>query len=135
MSKILDAIREWHDNDNADSWSVIKRIEQIEFDRVMGSKPSPQTYRYEKVTESIFDLKGEFERGELFDKSSGGEYYGISTEGWLVEARAKGGILRKVEIDPVEELARKLAVFGGEEDCAFASLKQNLLSILKWHSM
>ena len=118
MSKILDVIREWHNNDNQGSFDVIKQIEAIEFDRVQEQherrKPEPQKqFKYEKVTESIFDLKDEFERGELYrhhvynsqDKKyeviKGGECY-------LWRNLESDNVYRKVEIDPVEELAKEI---------------------------
>ncbi|AUR89733.1 hypothetical protein NVP1131O_64 [Vibrio phage 1.131.O._10N.222.49.A8] len=73
------------------------------------SKEPQKQYKYEKVTESIFDLKDEFERGELYSTNSIGDgFYLIADSVYLAKEYGGGSpIYRKVEIDPVEELARE----------------------------
>ena len=64
-----------------------------------------KTYRYEKVTDSIFDLKrAEFERGELFTKKFNEELHVIKSEpqlGRLLDMNddpKKNGIYRRIEV-------------------------------------
>jgi len=63
----------------------------------------PVTVGYEKVTESIFDLKDEFERGVLFTKKFNQEWHKIKTEvqlGGLLSMNddpTKNGIYRRIE--------------------------------------
>lgn len=78
--------------------------------------PKPQVrVEYEKVTESIFDLKDEFERGELYFKSAG-DYYQITNEGALCNYALKM-IYRRIE-KPVDwrnltiEFADKCGFYG-----------------------
>lgn len=62
-------------------------------------QPKPRTRtEYEKVTESIFDLRDEFKRGELYSKHKNKEkYYQINTEVWVVNAINNNNVYRKVE--------------------------------------
>lgn len=80
---------------------------------VESEKPEPQkTFKYEKVTESIFDLKDEFEKGLLYSSFAGHSGADnqelISNEGNLNDEFINGNVYRKVEIDPVVELAEAL---------------------------
>lgn len=79
-------------------------------DALLKVKPIPPArVEYEKVTESIFDLRDEFERGELyFDQ--GGEYLPCNTEAEFVYGLIHGRIYRKVEkeIDWREEVMEYL---------------------------
>ena len=62
-------------------------------------KPIPQpTYRYEKVTDSIFDLKEEFERGELFSFDGNEHYVQIETEGDFSYAHIYENLYRRIEV-------------------------------------
>ena len=72
-------------------------------------KPKPT--KFAKVEESIFDLKGEFDRGELFTKKAWGEYVLIKEDTHLASLyemqsheNSKIGIYRQVEIDWRDEL-------------------------------
>ncbi|CAL9954898.1 hypothetical protein VPHK63_0003 [Vibrio phage K63] len=76
-------------------------------------KPRTRT-EYEKVTESIFDLRDEFERGELYwwyesDCKDKSEFVEIRSEYDLSTYFAKGNIYRKVEkeIDERQEFIEK----------------------------
>lgn len=71
------------------SWNDITHIKPI--------PPKPQVrVEYEKVTGSIFDLKDEFENGELYEPDNG-EYEKITLESDLVELYGFGLIYRLVE--------------------------------------
>ena len=57
-----------------------------------------KTYRYEKVTDSIFDLKEEFERGELFSFDGDGHELQIETEGDFSYAHVHENLYRRIEV-------------------------------------
>lgn len=57
-----------------------------------------KTYRYEKVTDSIFDLKEEFERGELFSFDGNEHYVQIETEGDFSYAHIYENLYRRIEV-------------------------------------
>lgn len=83
-------------------------------------KPRTRT-EYEKVTESIFDLRDEFERGELYCKHEDArEYTQITNTQTLAQALHSGICYRKVEkeIDErrefIDELSRIQKTIG---DC------------------
>lgn len=61
-------------------------------------KPRTRT-EYEKVTESIFDLRDEFERGELHTKGrgAGGDFFKKITTEYELITFASCGLYRKVE--------------------------------------
>jgi hypothetical protein len=97
--------KDWHDagiesSPTEHSFNPISKMEQ--------AKPEPQKqFKYEKVTESIFDLKDEFERGELWWKWED-DYYPIGSEVKLMSAIGNECIYRKTEVDAVEELAEEI---------------------------
>ena len=66
------------------------------------------TYRYEKVTDSIFDLKEEFENGELFSFDGNEHYVKIETEGDFSYAHIHESIFRCVEVTERELLTEAL---------------------------
>lgn len=81
--------------------------------------------KFVKVEESIFDLKGEFERGELFTKKAWGEYVLIKEDTHLASLyemqsheNSKIGIYRQVEIDWRDEVKKlnKSAIFHDDGD-------------------
>lgn len=85
-------------------------------------KPRTRT-EYEKVTESIFDLRDEFERGELYFKYSQGIEV-IKTEQMLLAQIERDGVHRKVEkeiderqefIDNAYYLAQSCGAYDVEE--------------------
>lgn len=53
---------------------------------------------YEKVTESIFDLRKEFERGELHYVFSGENWFTFNDEASLVVGFKEGNVYRRIEI-------------------------------------
>lgn len=57
-----------------------------------------KTYRYEKVTDSIFGLKEEFERGELFSFDGDEHYVQIETEGDFSYAHVHESLYRRIEV-------------------------------------
>lgn len=67
-------------------------------------KEKPESTKFVKVEESIFDLKGEFERGELYSSDCEGHYTQIKCEKKFYLAAYKDSIYRKVEIDWRDEL-------------------------------
>lgn len=81
--------------------------------------PTEPTYRYEKVTDSIFDLKEEFERGELYAESDKGNYLKVECEGLLVLACHKQKLYRRIEVTErdlfIEEACEKIRT-SAEED-------------------
>lgn len=101
-------IQIWSDNGE---WVECMHDEHIHSD----AKPIPTepTYRYEKVTDSIFDLKEEFERGELFTKKFNQEWHMIKSEeqlGGLLSMNddpEKNGIYRRIEVTERDEFVEK----------------------------
>ena len=57
-----------------------------------------KTYRYEKVTDSIFELKEEFERGELLYLDVDDKHYSIETEKQLVNCFDSDCVYRRIEV-------------------------------------
>ena len=57
-----------------------------------------KTYRYEEVTDSIFDLKEEFECGELFSFYGDEHYVQIETEGDFSCAHVHENLYRRIEV-------------------------------------
>ena len=57
-----------------------------------------KTYRFEKVMDSIFGLKEEFERGELFSFDGNEHYVQIETEGDFSYAHIYENLYRRIEI-------------------------------------
>ncbi|AUR87856.1 hypothetical protein NVP1105O_13 [Vibrio phage 1.105.O._10N.286.49.B4] len=68
-------------------------------------KPTPT--KFVKVEESIFDLKGEFERSELYSSDCEGHYTQLKCEKKLYLAAHQDSVYRQVEIDWRDEV-RKL---------------------------
>ena len=67
-------------------------------------KEKPNPTKFVKVEESIFDLKGEFERGELYSSDCEGHYTQLKCEKKFYLAAYKDSIYRKVEIDWRDEV-------------------------------
>ncbi|AUR99382.1 hypothetical protein NVP1265O_03 [Vibrio phage 1.265.O._10N.286.52.F6] len=65
-------------------------------------KPKPT--KFVKVEESIFDLKGEFERGELYSSDCEGHYTQLKCEKKLYLAAHQYSVYRQVEIDWAESV-------------------------------
>ena len=95
-------------------------------------KPTPA--KLVKVEESIFDLKGEFERGELyFDVAavSGGvflsndEYVKVSSKESLCECYSNGNVYRQVEIDWRDEVIKSLPAGYGVESFGGKDIRVN----------
>lgn len=63
--------------------------------RVVMSDLKPTRTEYVKVTDSIFDLKADFEKGELYEKDSG--YCKLISESDFAFAYRENAIYRKVE--------------------------------------
>lgn len=63
---------------------------------IANEKPARTKVEYVKVTESIFDLKEEFESGELWSLCCDGEYELIDSEKQLAADKALDCIYRKV---------------------------------------
>ncbi|CAM0051559.1 hypothetical protein VPHF89G1_0002 [Vibrio phage F89 g1] len=82
-------------------------------------KPTPT--KFVKVEESIFDLKGEFERGELYSSNCEGHYTQLKYKKSLYLAAHQDLVYRKVEIDWRDEV-KKLdshAIFHDDGDLYF----------------
>lgn len=71
------------------AWWCVKNLKPIQ------PKP-PVRVEYEKVTESIFDLKDEFERGELYFQQ-GGEYLPYKLESEFAHGFMHNRIYRRIE--------------------------------------
>ena len=70
-----------------------------------------KTYRYEKVTDYLFDLKEEFERGELYAESDKSNYLKVETDALLASALLHDKLYRRIEVTERElfiEEAQKL---------------------------
>ncbi|AUR90651.1 hypothetical protein NVP1148O_62 [Vibrio phage 1.148.O._10N.286.54.A10] len=65
-------------------------------------------YKYEKVTGSVFGLKDDFQRGELWWLWDG-NYGLVDNEIKLLSAIGNNSLYRRVEIDPALELAKDFA--------------------------
>ena len=80
---------------------------------VEAPKEEAKTYRYEKVTDSIFDLKAEFECGELYFAWVGNSvgYDKITDEKMLLCRYEEKRILRRIEVTErelfIEEVCKR----------------------------
>lgn len=70
---------------------------------VKKEKPTPT--KFVKVEESIFDLREEFERGELYAVNGREKHFVINNEGWLTNAKSNGNVYRQVKVDWRDEMA------------------------------
>ena len=81
------------------------------------TKPETKpTYRYEKVKDSIFDLKEEFERGELFYSTSMDNFALVRTEHCFSEMFSVGNLYRRIEVTERDEFVILLSAFLGCDD-------------------
>ncbi|CAH9015701.1 conserved hypothetical protein [Vibrio phage 120E34-1] len=78
---------------------------------VIKSKQEPAPTKFVKVEESIFDLREEFERGELYAVSGREKHFVINNEGWLTNAKSNGNVYRQVKVD-WREIVIELAPSG-----------------------
>jgi hypothetical protein len=110
---------------------------EIEMEDLKQEKPKPT--KLVKVEESIFDLKEEFERGELyFDVAavSGGvffsndEYVKINSKESLCECYSNGNVYRQVEIDWRDELAVTVKATG----LPYSSNGRGHITGMSWNS-
>ncbi|CAM0040610.1 hypothetical protein VPHK435_0016 [Vibrio phage K435] len=100
--------------EDSDSMDEFKSLRFVDTKDLVKSTPT----KFVKVEESIFDLKDELERGELY-YYQGGEYFKITdTRQLAVHAHYKSAY-RKVEIDWRDEVVRSLPAGYGVE--AFGS--------------
>lgn len=65
----------------------------------LSPQPNLSRTEYEKVTESIFDLKGEFERGELYFNFGDGEWFTYKDEASLAIGFKEDNVHRKIEVE------------------------------------
>lgn len=81
-------------------------------------KEKPTPTKFVKVEESIFDLKGEFERGELYSSNCEGHYTQLKYKKSFYLAAHQDSIYRKVEIDWRDEVKKldKSAIFHDDGD-------------------
>ncbi|AUR90522.1 hypothetical protein NVP1144O_74 [Vibrio phage 1.144.O._10N.286.45.B3] len=70
----------------------------------------PKTTKFVKVEESIFDLKEEFERGELYSSNCEGHYTQLKYKKSLYLAAHQDSIYRQVEIDWRDEVKSKYSL-------------------------
>lgn len=91
------------DSKNFNSWEVCVWKNMFSRAKPIPAIPKPRTRtEYEKVTESIFDLRDGFERGELYwwyesDCKDKSEFVEIRSEYDLSTYFAKGNIFKRVE--------------------------------------
>ena len=93
-------------NSHQDSVAFIIKSEAIELDNIAKKnfehhKKEPTIepkYRYEKVTDSIFQLKEEFERGELFEMVGVEIYRPVEREVYLVDSFFHEILYRRIEV-------------------------------------
>ncbi|AUS00753.1 hypothetical protein NVP1278O_18 [Vibrio phage 1.278.O._10N.286.54.E8] len=86
------------DSDSMDEFKSLRFVDIKEL------KPKPTPTKFVKVEESIFDLKGEFERGELYSSDCEGHYTQLKCEKKLYLAAHQYSVYRQVEIDWSDEL-------------------------------
>ena len=102
-------------NSHQDSVAFIIKSEAIELDNIAKKnfehyKKEPTIepkYRYEKVTDSIFDLKAEFERGQLLYLDVDDKHYSIETEKQLVNCFDSDCVYRRIEVTERELFIEK----------------------------
>ncbi len=97
----------------------------------LDEKPKPT--KFVKVEESIFDLKEEFERGELYSSDCEGHYTQLKYKKSLYLAAHKDSVYRQVETDWTDELGSFLVkkAFDGAyvNNIAISDLNDNLGSV------
>ncbi|CAM0008844.1 hypothetical protein VPHK359_0015 [Vibrio phage K359] len=81
--------------EDSDSMDEFKSLRFVDTKDLVKSTPT----KFVKVEESIFDLKGEFERGELYSSDCEGHYTQLKCEKKLYLAAHQDSVYRKVEID------------------------------------
>lgn len=109
----------------SDPWELIDINSNDEEDEISGmteltlkdlAKPNPT--KFVKVEESIFDLKSEFERGELYSSDCEGHYTQLKCEKKLYLAAHQDSVYRQVEIDwrdEVKEVYDAVELPSGEQ--------------------
>lgn len=100
--RVVNSNKEWIDVLNGKSAMDNKRY----ILRAAALEEKPKPTKFVKVEESIFDLKGEFESGELYCKNLcvSDDYTRLNTEVALFGCAAAGNIYRQVEIDWRDEV-------------------------------
>ena len=111
---------------------VVKPIPTIPAETPEGKEAlCEKTYRYEKVTDSIFDLKEEFERGELFSFDGNEHYVQIETEGDFSYAHIYENLYRRIEVTERELFIELVERVGSElmdnGEWSFACLATSIL--------
>ena len=93
---------------------VVKPIPTIPAETPEGKEAlCEKTYRYEKVTDPIFDLKEEFERGELFSFDGNEHYVQIETEGDFSYAHIYENLYRRIEVTERELFIEEALLISG----------------------
>lgn len=119
---------EGHTWNKPDKFDVDRYVLQA---AALEEKPTPT--KFVKVEESIFDLKGEFERGELYSSDCEGHYTQLKCEKKLYLAAYQDSIYRKVEIYWTDELGSFLVkkAFDGAyvNNIAISDLNDSLGSV------
>ncbi len=105
-------------------WGVLPLVsnESIE------AKPKRTKVSYEKVTESIFDLKEEFERGDLYEKGMG-YYTMLASESDFAFAYRESAIYRRIETE-VSEREEFIEIACNELEEAHGERRQYLIESL-----
>ncbi len=84
------------DSDSMDEFKSLRFVD------IKDLKPTPT--KFVKVEEPIFDLKAEFENGELYSSNCEGHYTQLKCEKKLYLAAHQDSVYRKVEINWTDEL-------------------------------
>ena len=87
------------------------------------AKPTPT--KFVKVEESIFDLKEEFERGELYSSDCEGHYTQLKCEKKLYLAAHQDSVYQQVEIDWTDEVVKSLPAGYGVESFGGKDIRVN----------
>ncbi|CAH9015075.1 conserved hypothetical protein [Vibrio phage 466E53-1] len=86
--------------ENSYSMDEFKSLRLVDIKDLVKSTPT----KFVKVEESIFDLKEEFERGELYAVNGREKHFVINNEGWLTNAKSNGNVYRQVKVDWRDEV-------------------------------
>ncbi len=110
-NKAREAVENLHDaSQQAESLALRETLAHETLDKSVDEQL--KAYRYEKVTDSIFDLNVEFERGDLFSFDGSENYVQIETEGDFSYAHVHENLHRRIEVTEreleIEEMTARL---------------------------
>ncbi|AUR97620.1 hypothetical protein NVP1242O_61 [Vibrio phage 1.242.O._10N.261.54.B2] len=82
--------------------------------KAQGADDMHKQYRYEKVT-SVFQIDKDGMHNGVYGEFAGGEFWSMTSEKEVVTALMYDELYRRVEVDPVEELAKEFCVILNRE--------------------